>query len=79
LLVRDGLGWAGPIMAGPLLRVTDLRAGYGESVALDGVSLEVPEGGSVAWRGASVELLADHASLDRFIGLNLAEGGAEAR
>jgi branched-chain amino acid transport system ATP-binding protein len=38
----------------------------------------VIERGSVAYRGASAALLADHASLDRFIGLNLAEGGAEA-
>jgi branched-chain amino acid transport system ATP-binding protein len=36
----------------------------------------VIERGSVAYRGASAELLADHASLDRFIGLNLAEGSA---
>jgi branched-chain amino acid transport system ATP-binding protein len=38
-------------MAEPLLRVTDIRAGYGESVVLDGVSLEVPEGGSLAVLG----------------------------
>ena len=38
----------------------------------------VIERGSIAWRGASSELLADHASLDRFIGLNLAESGAAA-
>jgi branched-chain amino acid transport system ATP-binding protein len=36
----------------------------------------VIERGSVARCGASSALLADHASLDRFIGLNLAEGEA---
>jgi branched-chain amino acid transport system ATP-binding protein len=35
----------------------------------------VIERGSIAYRGPSPALLADHASLDRFIGLNLAEGG----
>jgi len=38
-------------MAEPLLRVRDIRAGYGESVVLDGVSLDVPEGGSLAVLG----------------------------
>jgi len=32
-------------MAEPLLALQDLRAGYGDSVILDGVSLEVPEHG----------------------------------
>jgi branched-chain amino acid transport system ATP-binding protein len=38
-------------MAEPLLRLRDMRAGYGESVVLDGVSLELPEGGSLAVLG----------------------------
>ena len=38
-------------MAEPLLRLSDMRAGYGESVVLDGVSLEVAEGGSLAVLG----------------------------
>ncbi|MGE5147916.1 MAG: ABC transporter ATP-binding protein, partial [Candidatus Eiseniibacteriota bacterium] len=38
-------------MAEPLLALKDIRAGYGESVVLDGVSLEVPEGGSLALLG----------------------------
>jgi branched-chain amino acid transport system ATP-binding protein len=33
----------------------------------------VIERGAVAWRGASAALLADQASLDRFIGLNLSD------
>jgi branched-chain amino acid transport system ATP-binding protein len=35
----------------PLLRVEDLRAGYGDAVVLDGVSFELAEGGSLAVLG----------------------------
>jgi branched-chain amino acid transport system ATP-binding protein len=35
----------------PLLTLEDVRAGYGEAVVLDGVSLEVPEKGSLAVLG----------------------------
>jgi len=35
----------------PLLEVKDLRAGYGDAVVLDGVSLSVPENGSLAVLG----------------------------
>src|SRR5579862_731044 len=38
-------------MADMLLAIDDLRAGYGESVVLDGVSLALPEGGSLAVLG----------------------------
>jgi branched-chain amino acid transport system ATP-binding protein len=38
-------------MAEPLLSLQGLRAGYGESVVLDGVSLDLPEGGSLALLG----------------------------
>jgi branched-chain amino acid transport system ATP-binding protein len=38
-------------MADALLTVRDVRAGYGDAVVLDGVSLEVPEGGSLALLG----------------------------
>jgi branched-chain amino acid transport system ATP-binding protein len=38
-------------MAEPLLALTDVRAGYGDSVVLDGVSLEVSEHGSLAILG----------------------------
>jgi branched-chain amino acid transport system ATP-binding protein len=38
-------------MAEPLLALADVRAGYGASVVLDGVSLELPEGGSLAVLG----------------------------
>ena len=38
-------------MAEMLLAIDDLRAGYGESVVLDGVSLALPEGGSLAVLG----------------------------
>jgi branched-chain amino acid transport system ATP-binding protein len=38
-------------MAKSLLSVNDMRAGYGESVVLDGISLELAEGGSVAVLG----------------------------
>ena len=35
----------------PLLELADVRAGYGDAVVLDGVSLEVPERGSLAVLG----------------------------
>jgi branched-chain amino acid transport system ATP-binding protein len=35
----------------PLLELHDVRAGYGEAVVLDGISLEVPESGSLAVLG----------------------------
>jgi branched-chain amino acid transport system ATP-binding protein len=35
----------------PLLELKDLRAGYGDAVVLDGVSLSVPENGSLAVLG----------------------------
>jgi branched-chain amino acid transport system ATP-binding protein len=38
-------------MAEPLLALEDVRAGYGESIVLEGVSLEVPEQGSLAVLG----------------------------
>jgi branched-chain amino acid transport system ATP-binding protein len=38
-------------MAEPLLTLRDLRAGYGESTVLDGVSLELADGGSLAVLG----------------------------
>jgi branched-chain amino acid transport system ATP-binding protein len=38
-------------MAEPLLVVDDLRAGYGASIVLDGISLELAEGGSIAVLG----------------------------
>ncbi|MCT8973594.1 ABC transporter ATP-binding protein [Microbaculum marinisediminis] len=38
-------------MAEPLLALSDVRAGYGESIVLDGVSFEVPETGSLAVLG----------------------------
>jgi branched-chain amino acid transport system ATP-binding protein len=38
-------------MAEPLLALDDIRAGYGESVVLDGVSLALAEGGSLAVLG----------------------------
>ncbi len=38
-------------MTKPLLTLRDLRAGYGLSIVLDGVSLEVAEGGSLAVLG----------------------------
>ncbi len=38
-------------MAEPLLALNDLRAGYGESIVLDGISLELAEGGSLAVLG----------------------------
>ena len=34
-----------------LLALSDLRAGYGESIVLDGISLQLPEGGSLAVLG----------------------------
>ena len=38
-------------MAEPLLALEDVRAGYGDSIVLDGISLVVPEGGSLAVLG----------------------------
>ena len=38
-------------MIEPLLVLDDVRAGYGDSIVLDGVSLEVAEGGSLAVLG----------------------------
>jgi branched-chain amino acid transport system ATP-binding protein len=38
-------------MAEPLLALQDVRAGYGDAVVLDGISLEVPENGSLAVLG----------------------------
>jgi branched-chain amino acid transport system ATP-binding protein len=38
-------------MAEPLLALDDVRAGYGESIVLDGVSLELADGGSLAVLG----------------------------
>ena len=38
-------------MAEPLLALNEVRAGYGDAVVLDGISLEVPEGGSLAVLG----------------------------
>ena len=40
-------------MAEPLLVLDDVRAGYGESVVLDGILLAVPPGGSLAILGAT--------------------------
>jgi branched-chain amino acid transport system ATP-binding protein len=40
-----------PTMAETLLELRDVRAGYGEAVVLDGVSLAVPAGGSLAVLG----------------------------
>jgi len=38
-------------MAEPLLALRDVRAGYGDAVVLDGISLDVPESGSLAVLG----------------------------
>jgi branched-chain amino acid transport system ATP-binding protein len=38
-------------MPDKLLTLRDLRAGYGDSIVLDGVSLDLPEGGSLAVLG----------------------------
>ena len=38
-------------MSEPLLVLGDVRAGYGDAVVLDGISLEVPENGSLAVLG----------------------------
>jgi len=38
-------------MTEPLLELSDVRAAYGEAVVLDGVSISVPEGGSLALLG----------------------------
>ena len=39
------------VMAEPLLVLDDVRAGYGEAVVLEGISLSVPENGSLAVLG----------------------------
>jgi len=41
----------GRAMAEPLLQLSEIRAGYGEAVVLDGISLTVPESGSLAILG----------------------------
>jgi branched-chain amino acid transport system ATP-binding protein len=38
-------------LADPLLSIQEVRAGYGDSVVLDGISLELAEGGSLAVLG----------------------------
>jgi branched-chain amino acid transport system ATP-binding protein len=38
-------------MAELLLKIEDVRAGYGEAIVLDGISLEIPEGESLAVLG----------------------------
>jgi branched-chain amino acid transport system ATP-binding protein len=38
-------------MSEPLLALSDVRAGYGSSIVLDGISLELAEGGSLAVLG----------------------------
>ena len=38
-------------MPEPLLALEGVRAGYGDAVALDGITLEVPAGGSLAVLG----------------------------
>ncbi len=43
--------WAGRAMAEPLLVLKHVRAGYGDAVVLDDVSLEIPERGSLAVLG----------------------------
>jgi branched-chain amino acid transport system ATP-binding protein len=43
--------WAGPGMAEPLLSLRSVRAGYGDAVVLDDISLEVPEQGRLAVLG----------------------------
>jgi len=43
--------WAGRAMAEPLLALKHVRAGYGDAVVLDDVSIEIPERGSLAVLG----------------------------
>jgi len=38
-------------MAEPLLALDDVRAGYGDAVVLDGLTFDIPEGGSLALLG----------------------------
>ena len=38
-------------MTEPLLALSDIRAGYGSSIVLDGISLELPERGGLAVLG----------------------------
>ena len=40
-------------MAEALLELRDVRAGYGDGVVLDGVSLSLPAGGSLACSAAT--------------------------
>ena len=49
--VREVYLGGGRAMAEPLLAVEDVRAGYGDAVVLDGISLDVPEHGSLAVLG----------------------------
>ncbi len=42
---------AGRVMAETLLALDDVRAGYGDSIVLDGITLELAEGGSLAVLG----------------------------
>src|SRR5262249_3234898 len=43
--------WAGRSVAEPLLALRHVRAGYGDAVVLDDISLEIPERGSLAVLG----------------------------
>ena len=43
--------WRAAFMTEPLLSLSDVRAGYGSAVVLDGVSFEVPERGGLAVLG----------------------------
>src|SRR5262249_43501842 len=43
--------WAGRAMAEALLALNDVRAGYGDAVVLDGITLAVANGGSLAVLG----------------------------
>ena len=49
--VREVYLGAARIMAEALLALDDVRAGYGDAVVLDGISFEVPDGGSLALLG----------------------------
>ena len=52
-------------MAEPLLALRDVRAGYGDSVVLEGISLEVPERGSLAVLGRNGDRLVPTGGLER--------------
>jgi len=43
--------WVARAMAEPLLALNDVRAGYGDAVVLDGITLDVAAGGSLAVLG----------------------------